>query len=174
LTYLPDFPFYTLLGAEILQGDNEILFGHDAEEGPHAFSSYIKASLDLDDNSTLLFGPLIAAGKTKIETGFNGDSLLYGMELTYKWKSSSRQGLLIQGEYLYKRQEGRLNDISASSAQDGLYLQGIYLSGRWRFGARYDSLGVFKDEFTRIERNFEKNPWRGTGIIGFIPQSFPT
>lgn len=172
LTYLPDFSFYTLLGAEILQGENELLFGSDAEEGLHAFSSYIKASLDFDDNSTLLFGPSVATGKTKTETGFKGDSTLYGMELTYKWKPSRKQGFLIQGEYLYKRQEGKLNDRTASTDQDGFYLQGLYLSGRWRFGARYDNIGVFKDEFTGLERNFEKNPWRGAGIIGFYPTEF--
>ncbi|MCX5841174.1 MAG: hypothetical protein NTY16_06935, partial [Deltaproteobacteria bacterium] len=86
-TYLPPLPFYTLLGIEILQGENTPLFGADAAGGPHAYTAFAKASLDVSDNSTILFGPSVITGKTKTNTimantDFTGDSTLYGFEFT--------------------------------------------------------------------------------------------
>ena len=31
-------------------------------------------------------------------------------------------------------------------AQDGIYVQGLYQIGRWRIGARYDVLDLFKKD----------------------------
>lgn len=172
LTYIPGLPLYTLLGVELLQGENKILFGPDAESGPHAFVSYIKVSSDIGDNSTLLFGPSAAGGRTKTDSGFKGDSNLYGLELTYKWKPSKREGFIFQSEYLYRVQEGNLEDKTASTFQDSLYLQILYQFERWKFGLRYDRLGISKDEYKEIERDFDKNSWRTSGSLEFNPTEF--
>ena len=68
LTYLPPLPFYTLIGAEVLQGENAMLFGPDARSGPHAFTGFVKASFDLSDNSTILVGQSVISGSTKTDT----------------------------------------------------------------------------------------------------------
>ena len=185
LTYLPLLPFYTLLGAEILQGENDILFGPDAKPGPHAYTLFAKASFDLTDNSTILFGPSVMTGKTKTDsvaddTEFRGTSTLYGFEFTYKWKPSKTQGLTVQSEYQYRRQSGDLEDDvaltteSLKRAQDGLYIQAVYQLGRWRAGARYDVLGLFKDDYilSGTDQDFEKKPWRASGMLEFNPTEF--
>jgi len=188
LTYLPPLSFYTLLGAEVLQGDNDVLFGPDAKSGPHAFTAFAKASFDPSDNSTILFGPSVITGKTRTDsisdnTEFSGDSTLYGMDLTYKWKPSKQQSFALQSEYLYRTQKGDLNtledDVVASveklrRIQDGLYVQGTYQLDRWRLGARYDVLDLFKDDYILSGSNedFGDTPWRVSGMLEFNPTEF--
>jgi hypothetical protein len=185
LTYLPPLPFYMLIGGEVLQGDNEVLFGSDAKSGPHAYTLFVKSSFDLTDNSTVLFGPSVMSGKTKTDsiaddTEFRGTSTLYGLELTYKWKPSRKQSFALQSEYLYRRQNGDLEDTVTLAeehlkrAQDGLYVQGIYQLNRWRMGARYDALGLFKDDFilSGTDQDFGKKPWRASGMLEFNPTEF--
>ncbi len=185
LTYLTPLPFYTLLGAEALQGENAILFGPDAKPGPHAYTLFAKASFDLTDNSTILFGPSVMAGKTKTDSvtagaGFRGASTLYGLEFTYKWKPSKTQSIIVQSEYLYRRQNGDLENTVALTtgplkrAQDGLYLQTVYQLNRWRAGARYDVLSLFKDDYILAGANqdFGKKPWRASGMLEFNPTEF--
>jgi hypothetical protein len=185
LTYLPPLSFYTLLGIEVLQGDNSVLFGSDAKSGPHAYTAYAKASFDLSNNSTVLFGPSVITGEPKTDsiaddTEFSGDSTLYGLEFTYKWKPSKQQSLTVQSEYLYRTQHGDLEDTIAATteslkrAQDGLYVQGIYQIERWRLGARYDILSIFKDDyiFAGTDTDFDGKPWRATGMLEFNPTEF--
>lgn len=189
LTYLPKFPFYTLLGAEILQGENEILFGPDAKAGPHAYTVFAKASFDLTENSTILLGPSLMKGKTKTDSitegyEFKGSSTLYGFEFTSKWKPSKKQSFTLQSEYLYRRQEGELEGVNKElpdpilktlrRAQDGLYFQGIYQLGRWRIGARYEVLDLFKKDYVLDGEHisFGTKPWRASGITDFKPSEF--
>jgi uncharacterized coiled-coil protein SlyX len=107
LNYLPMLPFYTLLGIEVLQGENETLFGPDARTGPHAFTAFAKASFDISDNSTILVGQSVISGSTRTDTvadntEFSGTSTLYDTEVTYKWKPSKNQSFILQSEYLYR------------------------------------------------------------------------
>ena len=185
LTYLPPLPFYTLFGLEALQGENETLFGPDARSGPHAFTAFAKASFDISDNSTMLIGQSVITGSTLTDTvaddtEFSGTSTLYDTELTYKWKPSKNQSLTLQSEYLYRRQSGDLEDTITSTddslkrAQDGLYVQGIYQMNRWRIGARYDALDLFKKEYLLAgnEKGFGPRPWRVSGMLEFNPTEF--
>jgi len=185
VTYLPELPIYTQFGAEVLQGENDLLFGRDARSGPHAFSFFVKSSFDTTDDSTLYFGPSVLFGKTRSAsivdgTEFNGDSALYGMEAVWKWKPSRQQGLILQGEYLFLNQHGDLDDPVAATVdslrrrQDGFYAQGVYQFGRWRLAARYDALELFADTFKRadVQQDLGKAPWRATGAIEFNPSEF--
>jgi hypothetical protein len=196
-TWLPPLPVYTLLGVEAFQGDNPLLFGNDSNWGPHAFSAFAKASIDTSDNSTLYVGPSVLFGSTDSTSilpadtatgnsfGLRGDSALYGMEAVWKWKEG-KQGVTLQGEYLYLVQNG---DLTASDSggvfvsaehlkrhQDGAYAQGIYQYGRWRAGARYDRLELFADTFNvgGVQQSFGGKPWRATGSLEFIPTEFST
>lgn len=181
-TYLPALPIYTQFGAEVLQGENDLLFGADARSGPHAFSFFVKSSIETTDSSTLYFGPSVLFGKTRNtnivnDAEFDGTSALYGMEAVWKWKRSSREGLTLQGEYLFLAQQGNLTDNVTDSLrrrQDGFYVQGIYQLDRWRFGARYDMLELFADTFKRagVQQHFGETPWRATGDVEFNPSEF--
>lgn len=185
LTYLPRLPVYTQLGVEVLQGENDALFGPDAKTGPHAFAGFAKASFDIGDDSTMLFGPSIITGNTKtssVENGavFTGRSTLYAFEFTYKWKPYKTRSFVFQSEYLYRGQKGNLDyaALVASNplrrSQDGTYAQGIYQFGRWSAGARYDSLGIFVDEYTinGANKNFGERPWKASTDIEFNPTEF--
>lgn len=173
LLWLPPLPFYTQFGAEVLQGGNDLLFGRDAGSGPHAFSFFVKSSFEPTENSTLYLGPSLLFGKTKnsnivADTEFDGRSALYGMEAVWKWKPGPREGLTLQSEYLFLSQHGDLVGGDALKRhQDGFYLQGLYQSGRWRFGVRYDMLELFSDSFklAGVEQDLGATPWRVTGAV---------
>lgn len=184
-SWLPALPFYTQLGAEVLQGENDQLFGADARSGPHAFSVFAKSSFEITENSTFYFGPSVLFGKTRnsnivADAEVDGRSALYGMELFWKWKPSRTEGATIQSEYLFLTQRGDATDVAAGTVeplrrrQDGFYLQGLYQLGRWRLGARYDMLELFADTFERadLQQDLGATPWRGTGSVEFNPSEF--
>ena len=178
VTYLPNLPIYTLLGVEVLQGENEVMFNQNATGGPHAFTGFIKQSFDFGDSSTLYYGPYVVGGQTRTTTVadgtyFAGNSQLYGFETVYKWKPSRYRSLLIQGEYMIRNQDATLADLASATpsrlvrSQDGAYLQALYQVDRWRFGARYDRLGIFKNDFQVAGTNqgFGANPWRASAAL---------
>jgi hypothetical protein len=184
-TFIPPLPFYTIVGVEALQGESDRLFGADAASGVHAYTAFVKASLDVSDNATILFGPSVVTGKTKTATvtadsDFTGDTTLYGLELTYKWKPTKYQGFKLQSEYLYRTQSGDLTDLTLSSTQrldrnqDGLYMQGVYLWNRWEFGARYDTLSLLKDDYilAGVQQDQGRRPWRITGMADYTFSEF--
>jgi hypothetical protein len=184
-TYIPPLPFYTILGIEALQGESKMLFGSDAASGAHAYTLFAKASLDVSDNATILFGPSVITGKTKTDTvmansDFTGDTTLYGLEFTYKWKPTKYQGFKLQSEYLYRTQFGNLTDLTTSSTQrldrnqDGLYVQGVYLWNRWEFGTRYDTLSLFKDDYilSGAKQDQGRRPWRITAMTDYTFSEF--
>lgn len=185
LTYLPQLPLYTQFGVEVLQGENDVLFGADAKTGPHAYAGFAKASFDIGGDSTVLFGPSVITGKTKtssVENNavFSGRSTLYAFEFTYKWKPSKTRSFVLQSEYLYRDQNGRLDNAALIAAdplkrsQDGAYGQGVYRLGRWGLGARYDRLGIFADKYllNGAEKNFGNRPWKAAADVEFNPTEF--
>jgi len=183
LTWLPSLPVYTLLGFEVLQGANPLLFGDDSNKGPHAFTAFARVSFDATENSTFYLSPWVMFGKTRSSgilpadettgNGFEmkGDSSLYGVEAVWKWKSG-RQKLSLQGEYLYLVQNGTLTESDTAGAfvnseplkrhQDGAYVQAVYSLDRLGIGVRYDRMELFTDKFERsgVNQSFGSKPWR--------------
>jgi uncharacterized coiled-coil protein SlyX len=185
LTYLPPLPFYTLFGVEVLQGENALLFGKDARSGPHAFTAFVKTSLDIGDNSTFLFGPSVITGSTRTDmiadnTLFQGTSTLFDWEMTYKWKPTKNQSFTFQSEYMYRDQRGGLMDNGTGltnqlkRGQDGIYVQGMYQLGLWRLGARFDMLDLITKKYALdgAQTNFGDRPWRATAALDFNPSEF--
>jgi hypothetical protein len=197
VTYLPAFPVYALFGAEILQGENDVLFGtgKNAPDFPHAFSLFVKTSVEPTDNSTLYFGPSVVFGKASNNTvtnlvtnnasgkngdGFDGNSSLYDMEFVWKWKPSRGEGFVLQSEYLYLTQDGGLTnangaaDGSLKRGQDGMYVQGVYQLDRWRYGLRYDALQIFANAYqvNGVQQDLGPQPWRTTAMMEFNPSEF--
>jgi hypothetical protein len=184
LIWRPALPLNPLLGLEVLQGENEILFNKDSNGGPHAFTAYAKASYDFNKNSKLYFGPYIVNGKTQTDsisdnTVFRGNSTLYGLETFYKWKSSEERSLTIQAEYMRRDQTGSLENVTSGSterlsrSQDGFYLQSLYQIGKWRAGARYDRLNILTGTYRLAGTpQYFGNPWRLTGALEFNPSEY--
>ena len=164
---------YLMFGAEVLQGENEQMFGNatigDAEDptagsetAPSLFIGYAKASVDID-NTTILGGLSIASGSSRIDHSddeegphaFAGDSTLYGMDLVVKNYFDSYSSLTWQSELLYRDMKGTQynfnssGDVSSSPAlrkkQAGVYSQLVYAPNKtWKMGVRYDS--IFKND----------------------------
>lgn len=144
---------YLMIGLEILQGDNEQMFGNQTigftEDGsisqyadaPSLFVTYAKTSFDIDD-TTILAGVSYAKGTTRLDRSdeeenayaISGDSILYGIDLTIKHYFNSYSFLSLQSEFLGRKIEGILySDIDTSvmpytfTAQDITKTQsGIY------------------------------------------------
>jgi hypothetical protein len=185
VTYLPNLPIYTILGAEVLQGNNPTLFGPDAAPGPHAYTGFAKSSLDFGSNHSILFGGSVVGGQTNTtsfapNTVLDGNTVLYGLELTYKWKPSRWRSFILQSEYLYRYQKGNLTDTIALTTnplkrnQDGFYVQALYQIDRWRIGARFDRMAIFTNEviLAGAQQNYSGQPYRATGALEFNPTEF--
>lgn len=128
-------PFYLMLGAEVLQGENEQMFGNatigDPEnapiskyaDAPSLYVAYAKASFDIGD-TTVLGGISYARGASRIDHSedeenphaFSAMSSLYGADLLVKYYFDSYSSLKLQSEYLYREMDGtQYNDINTSA-----------------------------------------------------------
>lgn len=122
---------YLMIGAEALQGTNELSFG--SVEKNNLYVGYIKSGFDLSDAATVLAGASIAHGKTEEEKS----SDVYGAELTLKYILDSYSSLRWQSEYLY-RDKGTTH---GDEKQAGLYTQLLYdIDPNWEIGGRYDAI----------------------------------
>lgn len=76
---------------------------------------------------------------------FNGTTNLYAADLKYTWSPNgnlANESLVLQGEYLWRRERGDYNDIAYGESADGWYLQAVYkFHPQWKVGYRYASLG---------------------------------
>ena len=149
-------PFYLMAGFEVLQGENEQMFGNesvdieeftDVEEdhiegtdAPSLYVGYVKSSFDFGD--TTIFGGLsYAQGDSLIDHSddheaphvFKGDAKLYGADLVALHAIDSYKSIKWQTEWLSRELDGtqyNLYDTFASpdtnKKQSGLYSQLIY------------------------------------------------
>ena len=160
---------YLMLGAELLQGDNEKMFGNSTigdvedpiakgEDAPSMFVVYAKTSFDIE-NTTILAGISYAQGSARIDHtedeegphAFSGDSKLYGVDLVVKHYFDSYSSLTWQSEWLSRDMDGTQYNVDENLSvttspdltkmQSGYYTQLVYaLDKTWKFGARYDSI----------------------------------
>jgi hypothetical protein len=130
LTWLPNLPIYTLVGAELLQGDQERLgaFVDDSEErdqlglssredGPRLWTAFARISPELGYDHTLQIGASFAhnrqhqeihqheelPGEEHAEVGLEGDADIWGLDLVYKYDDPAPNGqhdFKLQTEYL--------------------------------------------------------------------------
>jgi hypothetical protein len=120
-------PFYLMAGVEVLQGENEQMFGNGSigyneednsaiakhAQAPSLYLGYIKSSFDIGD-TTLLAGLSYARGASRIDHSsddenphaFSGMSSLYGADFLVKHYFDSYSSLKWQSEYLYRRMDG--------------------------------------------------------------------
>ena len=174
-------PFYLMAGFEVLQGENEQMFGHETighaedpiaegEDAPAMYIGYLKASQDLG-NTTLLGGISYAQGESRIDHSadeegphaFSGDAKLYGADFVLLHALDSYKSIKWQSEYLQRELDGTQYALDSDGAvlgspsmlkeQSGLYSQLIYTHDKnWRGGVRYDT--ILKNDVTAA--NFDK------------------
>ena len=160
---------YLMLGVELLQGDNEQMFGNSTigdpedpiakgDDAPSMFVAYAKTSFDIED-TTILAGISYAQGSARIDHtedeesphAFSGDSKLYGADLVVKHYFDSYSSLTWQSEWLGRDIDGTqynlddnqsvISSPSLTKMQSGYYTQFVYAHDKtWKFGVRYDNI----------------------------------
>ncbi|MDY0121354.1 MAG: hypothetical protein RBR54_05360 [Sulfurimonas sp.] len=143
LQWIAPTPLYMMAGFEVLQGENEKMFGNqalsyetstgDTEEilgqkrAPSLFVGYLKTSFDMGD-TTVLAGLSYAHGTSRIADAhdhgggdqhlFGGTSKLYGADLTLKHAFDSYSFLTWQSEWLSRDMDGREYDVVSGALAD--------------------------------------------------------
>lgn len=171
LQWVAPFETYLMLGIELLQGENEQMFGiaeirdetadidvAEAADAPALTVAYVKTSFDIHE-TTLLAGVSYAKGDSRIDHledeeephAFYGDSTLYGADLTLKHYFSSYRALSWENELLYREMDGTTYFAATGMTpavekrQGGYYSQLVYAHDQnWRAGIRYDA--IYKNE----------------------------
>ena len=140
VNWLAPTPFYLLLGAEWLQGDNEASFGTSSlalskgdyawsvgeTQKPNLFTAFLKSSVDFG-NLSLLGGLSYIQGDTRLDHtggdrphGAYGATRIYGADFTAKYFIDSYRYLSWQNEYFFRHQDLTvgLDADPANPAQD--------------------------------------------------------
>ncbi len=195
LQWVAPMSHYLMAGVEVLQGENEQMFGAEAlgdEEEPFAdaptvpalFVGYLKTAHDIGE-TTIMPGISYARGASRLDHSsdedphaFAGMSSLYGADLTIKHYFDSYSFLSLQGEWLMRSMDGdyyALDDAGepiASAAltkdQAGFYTQLVYaMNKHWRAGARYDDIYQNDIERNGIDVDSENDFQRISGMIEY-------
>lgn len=156
LTWLPDLPTYTLIGVEMLQGDNarisQQLSGaypsmFEETPGPRLFTAFMKIGPDLGYSDALQGG--ISFGRSRshqeiawneaglVDAALDGTSWFVGSDWVWRHDSPrpfGRGDLTVQGEYLLRRKDlaPTVDRLAVAgrppqvSVQDGAYAQVVY------------------------------------------------
>ena len=115
---------YIMAGVDAMQGTNDRSFG---DENSNLVVGYLKSSIDVGDDLSILTGVSVAHGKTADAK----DSDIYGVELTMREQLGSYSALTWQSEYLQRDK--------ADDSQAGLYTQLVYqYNNNYSTGIRYD------------------------------------
>jgi len=119
---------YLMAGAEAMQGSNDRTFG-DTEKNNLAVG-YLKSSVDVGDDLSILGGVSLAHGK---HLGQKSD--VYGADLTLRDQLGGYSSLVWQSEYLERNMD------ADKSKQAGLYSELIYqYNNHYSGGFRYDAI----------------------------------
>ena len=184
-----------MVGAELLQGTNEAMFGNAqiGEEGaviaegkraPSLVVGYVKSSFDVGD-TTILPGVSYAYGSTRLDHiadeghAYAGNSALYGADLTVKHYFDSYSFLTWQSEWMMRKMELTeyavdtngvlLGQEELTKKQAGYYTQLVYAYNQnWRVGARYDS--IYLNDVTA--QDLPEDMKRYSAMVEYHPSEF--
>ncbi len=118
---------YIMSGVEAMQGTNGRSFGDS--ENNNLYVGYLKSSIDITDDLSLLGGVSLAHGKTDAKK----DSDIYGVDLTLRKQLGSYSAISWQSEYLQRDKE--------SQKQAGLYSELVYQYNKnYSGGVRYEKI----------------------------------
>ena len=165
LSWLPELPWYTKLGVELLEGGDQERLGaladeevqetvdlDDEDDGPRLFTAYAKLAPELGYDHALQLGLSYAFASQHQEvlgeddplSGLEGDADLWGLEAVYRYDHPARFGhrdLKLQAEYLLARKD--LDVESGPAEQLGTSLElvtdGAYLQGVYGVAPRWDA-----------------------------------
>ncbi len=191
LSWLAPTPVYLLFGAEVFQGDNEMMYVQKENDdlpkndGPRLGVGWVKLAPLQIDNHELLLGLFGASGSHQevheeggATNSFDGINWFAGADAVYKFDSGKAydQGdATVQAEYFYRNKEldQENGDEELTGAQDGYYIQGTYgILPRWRGGLRWEQVGLTnQEEEEGIKKEFSDS-WRATAMVDLRPSEF--
>jgi hypothetical protein len=197
LTWLLPLPFYLLIGAEVLTGNNDVSFGPDGfsdpaeintiSDGtyPDTYTAYIKSSFDIDD-LVILLGVSGARGTIRADHGISdvdgfgvsGDSSLLGADITLKFLMDTTKYIAWQTEYIYRNIDGNMYTNAGTSEtyyanQSGLYSQLVFQFYKgWKAGVRFDLLQKNKIYVGGADQDHPENLTRYSAMVEYSPSEF--
>jgi hypothetical protein len=79
-----------------------------------------------------------AVARETDELVFDGTTHLYAADAKYTWGPGGNHALTLQGEYVWRNEEGAWNEVPYDENASGWYAQAVYRLGqRWQAGYRY-------------------------------------
>jgi len=161
LQYVAPTDTYIMAGIEMLQGVNDQSFG-DTQEN-NLYVSYLKSSVDISDDLSVLGGVSFAHGKNSSAN----DTDIYGVDLTFNKQLSSYSSIMFQNEYLYRNK-----DIGVKKdKQAGFYSELIYnYNNNYAMGARYEA--ITKNDTDLSAYKSSDNLDRYTAMLQYKPFPF--
>ena len=156
---------YIMAGIEAMQGSNDRSFG-DTDNGNNLYVGYVKSSVDIGEDLSVLGGVSLAHGKNA-DSGASKPTDVYGADLTLRNQFGAYSALIWQSEYLYRNK-----DVSTrKEKQAGLYSELIYqYNNNYSAGFRYDAItkndtdlssyaGIDTDDLDRYTALLEYKPF---------------
>ncbi|HYV48245.1 MAG TPA: hypothetical protein VFA20_25470 [Myxococcaceae bacterium] len=162
-SYLLPLPWYLLLTASVMNGDNEVAF-HSPEDRDLAAFAALKSVVDVTDDATLELGASYSVGR-------NADRLTSqaaGGHLVVKWKpaaASTTHSAVLTLEGLYSRVPKAVTALGNETDTYGAYAYAQWqLERQWYIGARV--------EFVRPAAVVPDMSRRESAILVFAPTEF--
>jgi len=193
---------YLMIGVEVLQGNNEAMFGNsqiidpynpdtvlgDEVRAPSMYVGYLKTSFDIGD-TTILPGLSYVYGSSRIDHfeddegphAFSGNSSLYGADLTVKHYFDSYSFLTWQSEWMMRNLDGTqyddngtiTNNADLEKVQSGYYTQIVYAYDQnWRTALRYDNIYQNDVTVTSATKDLPDNFDRYSAMLEYHPSEF--
>lgn len=150
---------YIMTGVEALQGTNDQSFG-DPEKN-NLYVGYIKSSIDIGDNLSILGGVSLAHGQNTTQNSTD----VYGLDLTLREQLGSYSALIWQNEFLSRNKDlGTKTD----DKQAGFYSEVIYqYNNNYSCGFRYDQITQNKTDLSTYKNS--DNLLRYTAKLEYKP-----
>ncbi len=151
---------YTMVGVEAMQGTNERSFGD--MEANNLYIAYVKSSLDITDDLSVLGGVSLAHGKTATKEQSN----VYGVDLTLREQLGSYSALIWQSEFL-QRNKG------TGEKQSGLYTEVVYQYNKnYSGGVRYEKITKNQTDLSAYSGIDTDNLQKYTAMLQYKPFAF--
>lgn len=158
LSWLAPIPWYTELGAQILNGDNQVFASEDGEN--LAYLGHLRNFWEITGDSTFELGGSLATGSNH----HDDRSTIYAADLTFKWRPSDgrrSRSVVLQSEYIYSR----IGEGDGIHELGGLYAQLRYqFARRWWAQGRYGRVGLPSGE--------EEKESRVGVLCAYVPSEF--
>ena len=157
---------YIMAGVDAMQGSNDRSFG-DTEEN-NLYVGYLKSSLDLTDNLSVLGGVSWAHGKTTEKKS----SDVYGVDLTFRNQLGSYSALTWQSEYLQRNKDTNNTNV-ATQKQGGLYSELVYqYNNNYSAGVRYEKITKNETDLSAYSGIDTSNLDKYTAMVQYKPFPF--